>query len=190
MKKTSNTVILVEAALMIALSTVLGMLKIFEMPFGGSVTCGSMVPIVLLSFRRGPKWGLVAGFAESLLQMLLKFDAPPAKTFLAFFMVILLDYVIAYTIIGAASLFGKPFANRSISVIVGAVGVSFLRFLCSFFSGILVWAPYAPENMPVWEYSMKYNGAYMLPEAILTAVLAVILVRVFDKIDGRTSVHA
>ena len=77
--KKNNTLALVEAALMIAMSTVLGMLKIYELPNGGSITCASMVPLVLLSYRRGIKWGLAAAFTESLLQMLLKFNVPPTK---------------------------------------------------------------------------------------------------------------
>ena len=64
MKKNSTTVILVESALMIALSVVLDFFKLWQMPFGGSVTCG-MVPLVLLSFHRGPKWGVGAAFTHS-----------------------------------------------------------------------------------------------------------------------------
>ena len=132
MKKQNTTLILVECALMIAMSTVLSMFKIFELPQGGAVTCASMVPMVILSFRHGPKWGLTAAFAESLLQMILKFDAPTAKTFVAFTLVILLDYVLAFTSIGAASIFGKPFKNRMVSVGVGAfcVSSSFSLQLC------------------------------------------------------------
>ena len=75
MKKNNTTVILVESALMIALSVVLDFFKLWQMPFGGTVTCG-MVPLVLLSFHQGPKWGIGAAFTHSLLQMLMRFDAP------------------------------------------------------------------------------------------------------------------
>lgn len=57
-----------------------------------------------------------------------------------------------------------------------------LRYLCSFLSGILIWGAYAPENMPVWLYSLTYNGSYMIPEAILSTVVAIILVKTLDVV--------
>ncbi|HEX3038025.1 MAG TPA: energy-coupled thiamine transporter ThiT [Oscillospiraceae bacterium] len=190
MKKQNTTLILVECALMIAMATVLSMFKIFELPQGGSITCASMVPMVILSFRHGPKWGLTAAFAESLLQMILKFDAPTAKTFIAFTLVILLDYVLAFTSVGAASIFGKPFKNRMVSVGVGAFCVSVLRFLCSFVSGIVNWADYTPKGTPVWIYSLTYNGSYMIPEAIITVVVSIALIQVLDRVEKRMAQNA
>ena len=184
--KKNTTFILVECALMIAMSTVLSMFKIFELPNGGAITCASMVPLVLVSYRHGLNWGISTAFACSLLQMLIKFNAPPTNTFWAFLAVIVLDYVLAFTVLGAASLFGKPFKNRAVSVAVGAVAVTFLRFLCSFFSGILIWGSYAPAGTPVWIYSLTYNGSYMLPEMIITAVVSVMLIQVLDRVEHRT----
>lgn len=184
MKKDSTTVILVESALMIALSVVLDFFKLWQMPFGGSVTCG-LVPLVLLSFHRGPKWGIGAAFTHSLMQMLLRFDAPPAKTLGAFAVVILMDYIIAFTVIGAASVFGKPFKNRTVSVVAGSCAVCLIRLLCSFISGVTVWREYTPEGWAVWQYSLTYNAAYMIPQMLLTAVVAVILITVIDRYEGR-----
>ena len=65
-KSYSRTRTLVECALMIAVGTVLAQIKIFEMPFGGSVTLVSMLPFILVSFRHGVKWGLATGFVNSL----------------------------------------------------------------------------------------------------------------------------
>ena len=78
-KSYSRTRTLVECALMIAVGTVLAQIKIFEMPFGGSVTLVSMLPFILVSFRHGVKWGLATGFVNSLLQMLLGFYAPSRR---------------------------------------------------------------------------------------------------------------
>jgi len=188
--KKNTTVILVECALMIAMSTVLSMFKIFELPQGGAVTCASMVPLVLVSYRHGLNWGISTAFAHSLLQMLIKFNAPPTNTFGAFVAVIALDYVLAFTVLGTASFFGKPFKNRAVSVAVGSVAVTFLRFICSFLSGILIWGAYAPAGTPVWIYSLTYNGSYMLPEIVITAVVAVILIRVLDRVDHRVPKNA
>ncbi len=95
---------------------------------------------------------------------------------------ILFDYVLAFTVLGTAAFFGKPFKNRIASVAVGATTVGILRFLCSFLSGILVWASYAPEGTAVWVYSLTYNGGYMLPEIVITTAVTMILVPVLDRL--------
>ena len=109
MSKTySKTRTLVECALMIALGTVLANIKIFEMPTG-SITLLSMLPFILVSYRHGTKWGLFTGFVNSLLQMLLGFYAPPAPGLLPLVGMILLDYVLAFTLLGLAGAIAKPF---------------------------------------------------------------------------------
>ena len=104
-KTNSKTRTLVECALMIALGTVLANIKIFEMPNGGSITLLSMLPFILVSYRHGTKWGLFTGFVNSLLQMLLGFYAPPAPGLLPLVGMILLDYVLAFTLLGLAVVF-------------------------------------------------------------------------------------
>jgi len=171
-------VTLMECAIMISLATILSRIIVFQMPNGGAITAASMVPLVIISFRHGIKWGMFTGFTYSLLQMLLKFDAPPTKTFLSFLIVILLDYVIAFTVIGSAFLFGKPFKNKTISIAVGVLSVTSIRFLCSYLSGIIIWGSYAPEGTSVWYYSLTYNGSYMVPEIILTTIVSVLILKV------------
>ncbi len=177
----TNTRAMVECALMIAVGTVLAQIKIFEMPFGGSVTLISMLPFILVSFRHGLKWGLLTGFVNSLLQMLLGFYAPPAGTITAIIGMILLDYILAFTLLGTACIFAKPFKNYIVGVIVGTASVCFIRFICSFLSGALIWGSYQSSyewaaGLSVWEYSFIYNGSYMLPELILTTVAACLVV--------------
>ena len=173
-KTYSKTRILVECALMIAAGTVLSNIKIYELPNGGAVTFLSMLPFVLVSFRHGVKWGLFTGFVNSLLQMLLGFWAPPVPTFLYFLGEVLLDYVLAFMALGLAELFARPFANRSAGVIVGTFAAGFLRFLCSFLSGVLVWGN-LNEGLSAWTYSLVYNASYMLPETLLTIVAALLI---------------
>ena len=175
-KTYSKTRVLVECALMIAIGTVLANIKIYTLPNGGSVTLFSMLPFVLVSFRHGVKWGLFTGFVNSLLQMLLGFWAPPSPTFLSFAGMILLDYVIAFTALGLAGAFAKPFSNRVVGVGVGTAAVCIIRFLCSFLSGVLIWGNLS-EGLPAWTYSLGYNASYMLPETILTTVAAVLLAK-------------
>ena len=179
-KTRSSIRALCECGLMIAVGTVLAQIKIFEMPYGGSVTLVSMLPFILVSFRHGIGWGLTTGFVNSLLQMLLGFYATPAGTFLAFVGVVLLDYVLAFTLLGLAQWFASLFKNRLVGVGVGCAAVCVIRFLCSFLSGALLWGSYQEsyawaQGMSVWLYSLIYNGSYMLPEMILTTLAAVLL---------------
>lgn len=180
--KNVKTRTLVECAMMIALSTVLSMVTLFHMPQGGSVTAASMVPLVLVSYRHGVKLGLATGFVHSLLQMALGFYAPPVATFPAFAGVVLLDYVLAFTVLGLAAFFGKGVKSRALSGALGALAVTFLRFVCSFLSGVLIWDSSAPEGVPVWYYSLVYNGSYMLPEGLITAAVTAALLPALERI--------
>ena len=156
------------------MGTVLANIKIYELPNGGSITLFSMVPFILVSFRHGVKWGLFTGFVNSLLQMLLGFYAPPAPGLLPLVGMILLDYVLAFSFLGLACVFAKPFKNKLVGVAVGSAAVCVLRFLCSFLSGVLIWGNLS-DGLPAWIYSLTYNGSYMLPEGIMTTIAVVLL---------------
>ncbi len=180
-KSYSKTRILVECALMIAVGTVLSNIKFFTLPNGGSVTLLSMLPFVLVSFRHGVKWGLFTGFVNGCLQMLMGFYPPPASTVLYFAGEVLLDYLVAFMALGTAAFFARPFKNRTVGVAVGTFAAGFLRFLCSFLSGVLVWGNLS-DGLATWTYSLVYNGSYMLPETLITVVAAVLLCRVAPQL--------
>ncbi len=185
--KKSNVHAMVECALMIALGTVLSLITIYKMPWGGSVTLFSQLPLIIVSLRWGTKWGLLTGFVNSLLQMLLGFAPPPTATLLAFIGVIMLDYVLAFTSLGSASLFANFTKKPALNAVIASVIVCILRFLCSFFSGVLLWGSYQSyydwaDGMSVWLYSLIYNGTYMLPELILTSLGALLLVKFMPKL--------
>ena len=156
-----HTHTLVEAALMIAAAQLLSYIKLFEAPFGGSVTAASMLPIVLFAIRRGPVWGFGAGFAYGLLQQFLggAFYNIPS---------LFLDYLVAFCVLGVAGFFGK----RKYGLIWGGIAAGFARFLVHFAAGILVWADYAPDGMAVWQYSLGYNGWYMLIDTVIVVVVS------------------
>ena len=174
-----NVLALVETAMMVALAVGLELLSaLIPSPwgYGGSVSLGA-IPIFYLSYRRGWKWGVSAGFVYSCVQMLLGFYTPPANTVWALILCVLLDYVLAFTALGFAGLFtvffertGKS-SSRIAGYVVGAVGASALRFVCSFLSGVILWGSYAPEGMNVWIYSLTYNGSYMIINAILASMI-------------------
>ncbi len=178
-----------EGALCLALAYVLELLCVWLnavtgvgalLPFGGTISV-SMLPIIYYSYRRGALWGIGAGLVYSALQMILGFYIPPAGTWWAVALCVVLDYIVAFTVSGAADVFAKPFGKkRLVGFCVGAVAVSLIRFVSSFFSGVILWGSYAPENMNVWVYSLAYNASYMLPNAILTGIFAVVICAAVD----------
>lgn len=172
MKKTKVQILrLTESAVMIALATVLSNIKFFEMPMGGSVTAFSMLPIVLIAFRYGVKWGTFTGAVYGMMQMLLGMHNLKYGTSLwAVLVIILFDYIVAFGVLGAGGLFRDRVKNQAAALALGSVAASFLRFACHFVSGWVVWGVWAPEGMPAWVYSVTYNAYYMVPEAVLTAI--------------------
>lgn len=168
-----------ESAVMIALGTVLSMLTIANLPFGGSVTPMSMLPIVIIAFRYGPKWGTFTGLIYGLLQMVLlgMKNLSYGTSFLAVVIIILFDYLIAFGVLGVSGVFKNRIKKDSISMGLGTLLACVLRYICHFISGVTVWADYS-QDIPVWLYSLGYNATYMVPETIVT-VLGAVLVSLF-----------
>ncbi len=172
---------LTESAVFIAIGTVLSFLKI-DLPFGGGVTIASMLPLIIISHRWGWKWGVFTAFVYSVLQLLFGLDnVGYATTFLTAAGVVLLDYIIAYTVIGLSGIFDKPCGKTRKSVCVGIAVTFFLRFLCHYITGVWIWGGWMPESFmnitmtSPWLYSFLYNGWYMLAELIVTEIVANIL---------------
>lgn len=172
MQKRSTILYMVEGAMMIAVATILANIKFFTMPQGGTITL-EMVPIVLMALRNGSKWGVLTGFVHGIIQMILGFsNVMYCATLISQIGCILLDYVLAFSVLGLAAFFAKPFIkNWKIGYIIGAIIVCLLRFACSFLSGWLLWGSYAPEGQAAWIYSLVYNASYMVPDTIIVAVV-------------------
>ena len=172
---------LVESAMLIAVATVLSLIK-FDLPFGGGVTVVSMLPLIVCSHRWGWKWGAVTAFVYSVLQLILGLDNVGYATgFVMALGIILLDYIIAYTVIGLSGIFDTVMKNRRAAVAVGIAVTFFLRFLCHLVTGAWIWGEWMPEefmNLPMtspWLYSFLYNGWYMLAELVLTEIVAMLI---------------
>lgn len=168
----SSTRMLVEAGAMIAMAQILSYLKIYELPNGGSITAGSMVPILIFAIRWGMKPGLLAGIAYGIFQFLLggSYAIHPVS--------IILDYLAAFGLLGLAGISPKNLLGTMFGVFLGVFG----RFAASVISGATIWAAYAPETMNPWVYSILYNGSYMLPELVISIVLVSLLYRSLKKI--------
>ncbi len=187
MKVNNKTFKLVFSALMVALSVVLSFFKI-EFLYGGSITIFSMVPLVLIAQMYGVPWGLLTGVVYGLIQMVMGLKNFSYVTGIeAYAMVAAFDYIVAFGVIGLAGCTRK-IKNRAVAASLGAVIACIMRFFCHFLSGITVWkalewndAPafisermLQPDMVP-YTYSLMYNGGYMFPELILTAIGSAIL---------------
>ena len=172
---------LVLTSIFVGLAVALSFAKLFEMPMGGSVTLGSMLPILLLSLALGVRWGLAGGAVFALfqlLQALLEGNVfPYCETGTALIVCILFDYVLPFTALGlAGALRGVSFGKfRHGGAYLGIVSVVFFRFLCHYVTGVVIWGQWAPDGMGKYLYSLLYNGGYMLPELGITLVLAFLL---------------
>lgn len=156
-----STRILSEIAIFVALATALSFVIVYTLPQGGSITAGSMVPIIWLALRRGPKIGLFAGAIYGTIQFAaLPYFINPVQ--------MLLDYQIAFGVLGLAGFFKKQ------PVIGAALGITG-RFIMHFAAGVIYWAPmYVPELNP-YVYSAVYNGSYLVPELLVSGFIVYLL---------------
>lgn len=181
--KISETQKLTETAIMIALATLLSYVTIFTAPMGGSITAFSQVPIVIIGYRYGFKWGAGTGVIHGILQMLLQGlgNFAYVKGIGAYIILIFADYVVAFACLGiGGALFRKAVKNQTLALALGGAFASLFRFICHFISGVTIWGEYADGWKSVWAYSFGYNGFYMLFEGIITVVGVVVLSLVLD----------
>jgi len=174
----STTKKLTTNALLVALATVLMWVsKLIPAPWlqGGSVTIASMVPIIFVGILYGTKWGLCSSLAYAIIQMMFGFYPPPTQTFLNFVLVILLDYIIAFGVLGLSGLIYKLCGQKAYSAGIAAFTVTLARYVCHILSGILIWGVYAEEGQTVFAYSLIYNGSYMIPEIIISTIVTVLI---------------
>ena len=163
-----DTRVLAEAALAIALAFVLGLIKVFHMPFGGSISL-EMVPLILLALRQGPAVGIVAGAAYGLLNLAVDPIAlHPVQ--------VIFDYPLAFGALGLAGFF-KPTVRGAI---LGTIVAVLARFLCHFVSGVVFFASYAPEGWNPYLYSAAYNAGYLVPSLAIALVVVVVLLKALE----------
>ena len=201
---------LTESAMLIAVAIVLELMsKMFipEMPFGGQITLVSMLPIVLISYRHGVKWGLVAGLGYALIEMIIGAKTVAAAfqpgyfgdgtMILNAFIMCVLDYLVAFSVLGLGGIFRDKVKNPGTALSLGSIVALGLRYVSHIASGYILFSGWAEwfftqEGFPAWGaklvealspgmlgfvYSLVYNGMYMVPEIILTALVAVLLAR-------------
>ncbi len=202
MKNVSKkTLRLVTSGVLIGLATVLSMIKVFSWPFGGSVTLFSMVPILVLGYMYGVRWGLLCGGVYGVLQMILGATMSQAFAGLsgwAILVMALLDYIVAYVVVGLCGMFKGKLKNDTVAFSLGAVVAILIRLFCHFLSGWIFWGSYAEwffgeafvntfssfvmSNFSGQAlaalYSIVYNSLYMIPELIISVIGIIALMAV------------
>lgn len=145
-----NARMLAMAALCMSLSFVLSLIRLYRMPQGGSITPGSMLPVMAFGFAFGPLPGLVAGLAYGGLQMLQGLDAVHPVS-------ILLDYPMAFMMLGLAGIFRNvKILPKTMRFPAGVAAAGAMRILMHVISGAVFFYEYAGEQNP-WIYSLVYN---------------------------------
>lgn len=210
---------LTESAMLIAVAVILELLSkafIPEMTFGGQLTIVSMLPIVLISYRHGMKWGFVGSFAYAIIEMVMGAKTVSAAFLPGYFgdetmigsaiIMCLFDYILAFTALGLGGVFRNKIKNTQVSLMCGSLVALGARYLCHIVSGYVLFSGWAEwfftqEGFPAWGarlveslsptvlgvvYSVVYNGMYMLPEMIFTAIAAFLIARV-PKIGEKVS---
>ncbi len=173
--------VLTECSIMIALSVVLSIAKIVSLPYGGSVTAASMLPIVIIAWRHGTPVGLMSATAAGAIQLLLGLNnLSYFTTWYSIIAIILLDYIVAFAVYGLAGIFRGRIKSAPASMLVGALVASALRYICHVISGATVWAGLSIPTKAALLYSFGYNATYMIPE---TAVLAIAVVYISSVLD-------
>lgn len=153
--------LMTQIALTVALATVLDFFKIYRFPQGGSITFGSMIPILLISLWHGPLIGCLAGLLFGILSLILgPYIVQPVQ--------VLFDYPLPFLLLGTAGFFKS---NKYIAAIVAIA----LRFVCHVISGVVFFASYAPEGQSPLVYSMIYNGSFLSLELIICLVILAVL---------------
>ena len=157
----SKTRMLAEAGVAIAIAQVLSFITLFHMPQGGSIKAAALVPLMIYAYRCGGKRGIFAGVVYGILHFILGFKSS------VHYLSIILDYLVAYGVIGVCGYFKDSISGLITGSIVGIA----LRWAVSVTSGAVVFASYAPQGQNPWIYSMVYNASYMVPDGILNIVV-------------------
>ncbi len=184
MQRTKNSKMLlamVECSIMIALSTVLSFIKIIDLPYGGSVTIASMLPIIVAAYRHGGGWAIGTALVNSLIQMLLGLsNFSYFSTWQSFVALALFDYVIAFTVFAIAPAFKKIIKSQNLAMLLGTLIACLLRYACHVISGATIWAGLSIPDEAALLYSLSYNATYMIPDTI---ILCLVTAYVFSVLD-------
>ena len=206
---TNTTQRLVKTSILLAIATVLSVVKLFSMPFGGTITPASMMPVILIAYIYGTKWGLFSAFIYGILQMITGINVVsamflPGESQMVFWhavLVCVIDYILAYMMLGFGGVFKNKIKNQSLSIALGTFVSMLLTYIMHIVSGYIFYGAWAEwfftqdgfysfgktivesfsGNLLSLIYSVIYNGLYMIPEIIITVLLTPFVYAVLRK---------
>ena len=211
MTRKTNARRLTTSAMMLAMATVLALvcayIPFLNLPFGGGFTVASMLPIVLISYMYGMKWGFFVSFTYSCIQIVMDLVLGKGSTVIALFTpssedymglvaaisILVIDYFVAYTVLGFGGIFRNKLKSKTLSIVLGVIVALGARYLCHIVSGYIfygAWAEWFFTQEGFYNigglildsfdgkllsliYSVFYNGLFMIPEIIITSIVAV-----------------
>ncbi|OPJ60844.1 energy-coupled thiamine transporter ThiT [Clostridium oryzae] len=151
-----STQMITQIGIALALATVLKIFRIYHLPQGGSITIGSMVPILLIALFYGAEVGYLTGFLYGMITLIMDpYILHPVQ--------VLFDYPLPFMALGIIGYFRN---NK----VLGAIVAIFGRFLCHFISGIVFFASYAGDMNP-WLYSLMVNGVFIAIEGLICVII-------------------
>lgn len=162
-KNRMSTKQLIFCAASIALAFVTSYIKIFEMPWGGSVTLCSMLFIVMVANWYGVKTGVLVGLAYGILQFI-------QEPYVLSLFQVCCDYVLAFAALGVAGFF----VRSPKGLVKGYIAAVLARGAFHALGGYLYWMSYMPDNFPQSlrsVYPIVYNYSFLLVEALITAAV-------------------
>lgn len=155
---------LVTCAVALALAYVTSYIKLFKLPFGGSVTLFSMLFIVLIGYWYGPKIGILTGLVYGIFQFL-------QEPYVLSLFQVCCDYILAFGAMGTAGFFSKSKKHGLVKAYLAAI---LARGAFHALGGYLYWMDYMPSNFPkslTALYPIIYNYSFILAEGILTVIV-------------------
>ncbi len=168
-----NTKRLVTSSLLVALGVVLSLITPISLPMGGSFTLFSMLPIVMVGYLYGPKYGFLSGVVYGLIGCVL-------KPYIYYPLQFIIDYILAFGVLGVSGLFYR--SKSKFALLYGYILGVFGRYIFAVLSGVLFFAEYAGDQNPIW-YSVTYNATYIVPEAIATILIIPVVTKLIFTLN-------
>ena len=172
---------LAECAVLTSLASILSLITLYNLPYGGAVTAASMLPMLIISYRHGMVYGFGSGLVYAVIQQLLGLNnLSYATTWQAVLAIIFLDYLLAFVTVGLGGIFRRKNVSQTSAITGGALLVCLLRYTCHVIAGATVWAGISIPTKAALVYSFSYNATYMLPETVVLITVGAYLSSVLD----------
>lgn len=194
---------LTTSAMLVALASILSLITFYQLPYGGSITAFSMLPVCVLAYKYGLKWGVLGGFTFGVVNMLtgqLGGGAFASMKLFDFLLMMFLDYLLAYACLGLTAVTRGKLKKEGSGFIIGIAIAAAARLLAHTLSGYILFRQYAEwffsqdgftfgawvlehmnGNVLSLFYAFFYNASFLVPETVITMLMGAIVIRVLKR---------